>query len=73
MVIYCTNLTKISFLFQTFAEEAKGKRACAKRAKQQNKMATTFDSDENNSELSSEEECGFFQMAESDEGFYAPC
>ena len=33
-------------------------------------MATTFDSDENNSDLSSEDERGFFQMAESDEGFY---
>jgi hypothetical protein len=48
------------------------KRACAKRRKQQNKMATTFDSDENNSDLSSEDERGFFQMAESDEGFYVP-
>lgn len=32
-------------------------------------MATNFDSDENKSDVSSEDERGFFQMAESDEGF----
>ncbi|CAB3991286.1 Hypothetical predicted protein [Paramuricea clavata] len=52
---------------KTSAEKGKAKRACSKRPKQQNNMATTFDSDENNSDLSSEDERGFFQMAESDE------
>ncbi|XP_028396570.1 sin3 histone deacetylase corepressor complex component SDS3-like [Dendronephthya gigantea] len=45
----------------------KTKRACAKRPRRQSKMATNFDSDENNSDISSEDERGFFQMAESDE------
>ena len=44
--------------------------ACVKRPKTlQNKMACpTSDTDEKDSELSSDDERGFFQMAESDEG-----
>ncbi|XP_046840945.1 sin3 histone deacetylase corepressor complex component SDS3-like isoform X2 [Xenia sp. Carnegie-2017] len=47
----------------------KVKRACAQRVKQYNNMASNCDSDEDesNTEFSSDDERGFFQMAESDE------
>ena len=56
----------------TSVRSGKPKRVCSKRnrPKLQNNMAAS-DTDERNTDLSSDDERGFFQMAESDEGNYA--
>ena len=56
----------------TSERSGKPKRVCPKRnrPKLQNNMAAS-DTDERDTDLSSDDERGFFQMAESDEGNYA--
>lgn len=57
----------------TSARSGKPKRVCSRkriRPKLKNNMAAS-DTDERDTDLSSDDERGFFQMAESDEGNYA--